>query len=165
MTSRSAWEDSRDHEDGAAERAFKPLTREEAQAWRATQRPMSPWHLVAAQAVAALAMVVLSVGIWRDAAVSWSVFYGALVVVLPAALMAWGITRRPPSADRGAVLGFLVWEGLKIGAAVVLLVMAPWVLKPVHWPALLGAMVLCLKVNWVTLLRRGRTKQTSETKE
>lgn len=165
MTSRSAWEDSRNAEEGAAEPEFKPLTREEAQAWRASQRPMSPLKLVVHQAVAALAMVVLAVVIWRDASVSWSVLYGSLVVVLPSALMAWGLARRPVAADRGAVLGFLVWELLKLGVAVAMLALAPWVLKPVHWPALLGAMVLCLKVNWVTLLRWGRSQQTSETKE
>ncbi len=53
-------------------------------------------------------------------------------------------------------MGFLFWEMLKIAAAVSLLVIAAKVVPNLSWPALLITMVVCMKVNWVALLWRGR---------
>jgi len=126
---------------------------------------MSAWRIVVAQAGAGLVAVLLA-WMWAGAAAAGSALYGATAIVVPSALMAWGLLRhRPARPDRGMVLGFLIWELVKIGLVVGLLAAAPLVLKPVHWPALLAALVLCLKVNWLALLRWGRAPRTSEAKE
>lgn len=53
-------------------------------------------------------------------------------------------------------MGFLFWEMLKIAAAIAMLVIAAKVVPDLSWPALLVTMVVCIKVNWVALLWRGR---------
>ena len=52
--------------------------------------------------------------------------------------------------------GFMFWEMLKIGVAVAMLAIAMRVVPNLSWPALLVTMVVCIKVNWVALLWRGR---------
>jgi ATP synthase protein I len=52
--------------------------------------------------------------------------------------------------------GFMFWEMLKIGVAVAMLAIAVRVVPNLNWPALLVTMVVCIKVNWVALLWRGR---------
>jgi ATP synthase protein I len=86
---------------------------------------------------------------------AWSALYGAAAVVLPSALLARGMTRgtRNPVA---AAAGFMFWEMLKIGVAIAMLVIAVRVVPNLSWPALLATMVVCIKVNWVALLWRGR---------
>ena len=70
---------------GVEEERFKAWTREEAQAWRKNNPSLSPWRVVAAQAVAGL---VCCAAVWaftqRSGAV-WSALYGAAAVVLPSA--------------------------------------------------------------------------------
>ena len=56
------------------------------------------------------------------------------------------------------VFGFMLWEFMKIALAVAMLVVAAKVVPNLSWPALLVAMVVCMKVNWLALLWRGRTK-------
>lgn len=141
--------------DGAEQEKFKTWTKEEAQAWRRDNPSLSPWRVVAVQAVAGL---VCGAAVWaftqRSGAV-WSALYGAAAVVLPSALLARGMTRgtRNPLA---AAAGFMFWEMLKIGVAVAMLVIASRVVPNLSWPALLVSMVVCIKVNWVALLWRGR---------
>ncbi len=53
-------------------------------------------------------------------------------------------------------VGFLFWEMLKIGVAIAMLVIATKVLPNLSWPALLIGLVVCIKVNWLALLWRGR---------
>jgi ATP synthase protein I len=154
--------DLRDHGQEPAEGsedAFKPLSREQAEALRAKHPPISPWRMVMAQAVAGL--VVAGV-VWlvtgRGGAVV-SALYGAAAVVVPGALFVRGMTSRLSRASPGAaVFGFLIWELLKIAVAVAMLVAAARVIPDLSWPALLVAMVVCLKVNWLALLWRGRVK-------
>ena len=45
---------------------------------------------------------------------------------------------------------------LKLLLAVGMLALAPRLVQPLSWPALLVAMVACLKVYWLALLWRGR---------
>jgi len=88
-----------------------------------------------------------------------SALYGALVVVLPAALMARGTTS---ALSRLSVvtsaISMLVWAGVKMGASVLMLVLAPRIVQPLSWPALLVALVVCMQVYWFALLWRGRSK-------
>jgi len=140
---------------GAEQEEFKTWTREEAQAWRTNNPSLSPWRVVAVQAVAGLVCCAAVWAITQRSGAAWSALYGAAAVVVPSALLARGMTRgmRNPVA---AAAGFMFWEMLKIGVAVAMLVIAVRVVPGLSWPALLVTMVVCIKINWVALLWRGR---------
>ncbi len=143
----------------AANPAPKALTREQAQALRASDPPVSPWRVIGVQAglgvVVALSLA-LATG-RQDWA--WSLLYGAATVVVPGALMARGMTSRLSSASPGtSAVSFMFWEMVKIAVSVAMLVLAPKLVQPLSWPALLAGLVLCIKVYWVALLWRGQRK-------
>ncbi|WP_271007287.1 ATP synthase subunit I [Paucibacter sp. B51] len=162
-----AWDDevSEDgSQDGAAEAAFKTLTREEAQALVAQHPPLSPWRVVGAQAVIGVLLTVLwGLGAWLvgDSSLGGmekarSALCGVAAVVLPNALMAWGMTGLFRGIPGAAVLGFMFWELIKIMLAVAILAAAAKWMPGLYWPALLVGLIGCLKVNWVALLLQGR---------
>jgi ATP synthase protein I len=152
-----------DQEDEAAKAAYKPLTREEAQALRAKEPSLSPWRVILAQAGVGLVVALLAVLITGRQELGWSALYGAATVVVPGALMARGMTSRLSSVSPGAsAVSFMFWEMTKIGVSVALLVLAPRLVQQLSWPALLVGLVLCMKVYWLALLWRGRRK-TEET--
>ncbi|MGV3728994.1 ATP synthase subunit I [Hydrogenophaga sp.] len=142
-----------DQEDGAQESDFKPLTREEAQQWRTGQPVLSLWRVVLAQWLVGLAAATVGGLLWQSASLAWSVLYGAAAVAIPSALMAYGLTSSAMSRVWGlhanaAFAGFLLWEGVKILLAVVMLAAAPWVVPSLNWFGLLVGLVLVLKVYW-----------------
>jgi ATP synthase protein I len=95
---------------------------------------------------------------WVTARMSavYSALYGALAVILPAALFARGLTSRMTSINVGAaVFGFFLWEMVKIGLTVAMLFAAPRLVSDLSWPAMLVGLVVTMKVYWVALgLRR-----------
>jgi ATP synthase protein I len=92
-----------------------------------------------------------------QASLGWSALYGAITAVVPGALMARGMTSKLTSGSPGAsAVGFMFWQVVKIVVSVALLMLAPKLVQPLSWPALLASLVLCLKVYWVALLWRGR---------
>ena len=135
-----------------------PLTAAQAQELRLRHPSISPWRVVAAQAVAGLVCVGVAWVFAPNAAVAWSALYGAAATVIPAALLARGMTRgaRSPVA---AAAGFMFWETLKMGAAIAMLVIAARVVPNLSWPALLATMFVCIKVNWVALWWRAPATQ------
>lgn len=141
--------------DEAQDPPFKTLSREEAQALKAKLPQVSPWRVVAAQAVAGLLCAAMTWLLTQRSGAAWSALYGALAVVLPGALLARGMTRGTGSPVAAAA-GFLFWEMLKIGVAIAMLVIAAKVVPGLSWPILLLTMVVCMKVNWVALLWRAR---------
>ncbi|MBV8500902.1 MAG: ATP synthase subunit I [Paucibacter sp.] len=160
--SRPEWADWNEESSGEAESGghpekFKALTREQAQALRKTLPTLSPWRVVAAQAVAGLVCVLIGWLFSAGGALAWSALYGAAAVVVPNALLARGMTKQGGNAVAAAA-GFLVWEMLKIAAAIGFLLIAAKVVPHLSWPALLAAMVVCMKVSWFALLWRGRTR-------
>jgi ATP synthase protein I len=154
-------------EDGTEQESFKTWSKEEVQAWRRANPPLSPWRVVAAQAVAGL---VCSAAVWaftQRSEAGWSALYGAAAVVLPGALLARGMTRdlgNNPGAATVAVFRFMFWELVKIGAAVAMLLAAPRVVPGLSWPALLVTMVVCMKMNWWALLWRRAPPVSNPTK-
>lgn len=146
-----------DDEEGGSDwqRPIKKLTPEEAQVVRNQNPSVSPWRVVAAQAAAGTICAAIVWAVTQHAGAVWSAAYGAAATVIPSALLARGMTRgtRSPVA---AAAGFMLWEMLKIGVAVTMLVIAAKVVPDLNWPALLVTMVVCIKVNWVALLWRGR---------
>jgi ATP synthase protein I len=78
-------------------------------------------------------------------------------VVVPGAPMARGMSSRLSSVSPGvSAVSFMLWEMVKIGVAVGMLMLAPRLVQPLSWPALLAGLVVCMKVYWVALLWRGR---------
>ena len=146
-----------DEEDGHEAPAFKALTREEAQALREKDPPLSPWRVIAAQGAVGTVVALLAALLTGRQEVGWSLLYGAVTVVVPGALMARGMTSRLSSVSPGAsAVSFMLWEMVKIGVSVAMLLLAPKLVQPLSWPALLVGLVLCMKVYWVALLWRGR---------
>ncbi len=142
--------DSPQAEEG--ETPFRRLSAEEAQQLRLGQPQLSPWRVVGWQVLMGLlvALAVLLVT-GRQSAV-WSALYGSMVVILPAALFARGVTGRFSSLNAGtAVAGFFFWEMFKIGLSVVLLAIAVRMVPGLSWPALLTGLVLTIKVYWLAL--------------
>jgi len=140
-------------------KSFKPLTREEAQALRAKEPPVSPWRVIAVQAFVGGVAALLAMLITGKQVIGWSLLYGAAAVVVPGALMARGMTSKLSSMSPGAgAVSFMLWEAVKIAVSVAMLVLAPKFVQPLNWPALLVGLVLCMKVYWIALLWRGSSK-------
>ncbi|HET9645958.1 MAG TPA: ATP synthase subunit I [Burkholderiaceae bacterium] len=142
-------------EDQAAERSFKPLTREEAQRLRARHPQVSPWRVVALQIVVGVGMAVLAWLLTRRMEVALSALYGCTTVVVPGVLMARGITSKLSSMSPGtSAVSFMLWEFVKIAVSIAMLAVANRIVQPLSWPALLVGLVVCMKVYWLALLWR-----------
>lgn len=133
------------------------LSREEAQALSRRLASVSPWRVVAFQVVVGVLGAALIGGVAKSGGVFWSVLYGAAVVVVPAALMARGLTSPLSRMSPGVgAVSFMLWEFLKILVSVVMLAVAPKLVPGLNWLALLAGLVLCIKVYWLALLWRRR---------
>ena len=141
-----------DEQDEAAKQAFKPLTREQAQELRAKNPAVSPWRVIAVQIAVGAVVAALAWLITQRMEVAWSSLYGTATVVLPGVLMARGMTSRLSSVSPGAsAVSFMLWELVKIGVSVVMLMLANRIVQHLSWPALLVSLVICMKVYWVAL--------------
>ncbi|WP_431264752.1 ATP synthase subunit I [Roseateles chitinivorans] len=156
--SKDAWDDGTEG-DAGGEPAFKPLTREEAQDLRARLPVMSVWSLLTWQAATGAIMVALWGLLSLQADKTWSALFGAVSVVVPNALMAWGMTRQSARDAGTPMLTFAVWELVKIILAVAILVAVAMGFASLSWAALLSTLVVTLKANWLALLRRGRIRK------
>ena len=144
---------SPEHE--ATELDFKPLTAAQAQALREQDPPLSPWWVVAGQVAAGLLVALAAWGLTGRPNAGWSAGYGALAVVIPAALFARGLMSQFSSINAmTAGFGFFVWEAIKISASVGLLIAAPRLVTDLDWLAMLIGLIVTLKVYWVALLMR-----------
>jgi ATP synthase protein I len=152
-----------DEEDEAQARAdakrFRPLTKEEAQALRSAEPPLSPWRVIGVQCGVGLVGALLLALVSGRTEWGWSALYGAATVVVPGALMARGMTSGLSAMSPGSsAVSFMLWEVVKIGVSVVMLMLASKIVQPLSWPALLAGLVVCMKVYWLALLWRGRKK-------
>lgn len=138
---------------------FKPLTAEQAARVRALNPSVSPWRVIAGQGAVGLLVAVAAWALTGRQSVGWSAGYGALAVVIPAALFARGLTGRVSALNPGtAVFGFLLWEMVKIALTVAMLFAAPRLVANLSWPAMLVGLVVTMKVYWVALLVRPAAK-------
>lgn len=124
-----------------------PWTAEQVRALEERQPPLSPWAVVRVQALVA-GLLLLAWGLFgtEPAAQMRATLWGAAAVVLPHALMAWGL-RRKAVQPAAALMAFFLWEAVKVGLALAILVAAAWWVQDLSWSALLVALVLCLKVH------------------
>ena len=139
--------------------AFKPLSREEAQKLREASPQLSPWWVLAGQLVVGVLVACAAWALTGRQNVAWSVFYGALVVVIPGALLARGLASKLWSMNPGAaVAGFFLWEMVKIATSVGMLFAAPQLVAELDWLAMLVGLMIVLQVYWVALLVRPKLK-------
>jgi ATP synthase protein I len=137
------------------EEEFKPLSAQEAQALREKNPSLSPWWVVSGQLLVGLVVALIAWGLTAEASKGWSAAWGALAVVVPAALFARGLRSPLTSKNPGAaVYGFFLWEAVKIALTLTMLFAAPRVVDNLSWPVMLVGLVLTMKVYWVALIRR-----------
>lgn len=131
----------------------QPLTADEARRLRESQPPpVSVWWVVAGQVGVGLLVAVAAWALTGKRNVGWSAAYGALAVVIPAAVFARGLTGRTSSLNAGtAALGFMLWEMVKIALTVAMLLAAPGLVQSLSWPALLVGLVAAMKVYWLAM--------------
>lgn len=137
----------------ANEPDFKPLTPEEADQWRARQPVLSVWRLVGIQCLVGVVAAVIVWWLFASDSLAASVLYGAASVVIPTALMAWGMTsstlaRRAAGHVISMFMSFVWWEGVKILLSVAMLWLAPRIVPDLNWLALIAGLVVVLKVYW-----------------
>ncbi len=137
-------------EDDAKEPEFKKWTADEARLLREQSPSVSPWRVIGWQIMAGVA---IALGAWLlsgEVVVAVSAGYGALTVILPAAVMARGIMSPTSSLNAvSAAMGFMVWEMVKIGLSVAMFFAAPQLIPGLSWLALLVGVILTMKVYWV----------------
>ena len=147
--------------DEPEEPAFKQLSAAQAQALREQQPMVSPWRVVGWQVLVGVLVTLLAWGLTRKPALAWSAAYGALAVVIPAALFARGLLRQREAASAGSALaGFVVWEIVKIALTVAMLLAAPRLVLQLNWLALLAGFVVTMKVHWVAIWLRPKRKNS-----
>jgi ATP synthase protein I len=139
---------------------FKPLTSEEAQDWRRRNPQMSVWRFVVVQAVVGVLVALAAWLVTGRPEVGWSAAYGALSVVLPAALFARAVVRRRPGGAAAAMVGIFGWELVKLVLCIAMLAAAPKLVPGLSWLALLAGLVVVMKTYWVALIVRSNVRKT-----
>ncbi|PUE38636.1 ATP synthase subunit I [Limnohabitans sp. Hippo3] len=144
--------DTTDAADEGSEPDFKPLSAEEAQAWRQNNPQASPWRVLLLQvgvgAVLALFTGLIS-GQWHLAA---SAAWGSVAVVIPAVVFVRALSRQMRRTQPGsALVGLFVWELVKVVLTVALLLVAPKVISDLSWFALVAGFVVTMKVYWLAM--------------
>lgn len=141
--------------DGAAD-DFVPLSAEQAQELRVRLRQtdpvVSPWRVIAGQALTGALLAVVAWVMTGKSSVAMSVAYGALAVVIPAALFARGLMSQFSSMNAiTAGFGFFIWEMIKIAVSIVLIAMAPKLVADLDWLAMLIGLIVTMKAVWLVL--------------
>lgn len=141
------------------EAPVRRLTRAEVAELVARQPVLSPWWVVAAQAVVGLVVAALVQAVTGDRLLAASALYGAAVVAVPGALMARGATSRlgtiSPLTSTVNVMG---WATVKIVVSVLMLALAARIVPGLNWPVMLATLVLCMQTYAFALLWRGRAR-------
>lgn len=149
MKKNASWQDELE----AEEEEFKPLTAQEAQAWRQRNPQVSAWRLVGGQVLMGIVVALTAWLVSGQARVGWSAAYGALCVVVPAAVFAFGFMRAKATGLAGAaMLSLFVWEFAKLVLCIAMLAAAPRLVDDLSWLALLAGVVAVMKTYWIALL-------------
>jgi ATP synthase protein I len=144
--------------DGVFGAEFKPLTADEAKQWRSMNPSLSPWWVVVWQLFVGVGFALICVAVFGVSA-GLSAAYGAVAVVGPAALMVRGLRRQRGVAQASAaMLGFMIWELVKIALTVAMLFLAPKVVYQLDWLALVAGFVVTMKVYWVAAWLHSRSQ-------
>ena len=139
---------------------FKPLTAEQAQDLRLRDPAVSPWWVVGMQCLAGLVVTAVAWFVTGSISVACSAAYGALAVIIPAALFARGLMSQFSSLNAAtASFGFFLWEAVKVAVSLAMVAAAPRLIADLSWLALLVGLFVTLKMYWLALLKRPKPKQ------
>ncbi len=139
---------------------YKPLTADEARELRARHPSISPWWVISGQLVVGLLVALAAWGLTGRQNLGWSAGYGAIAVVIPAAVFARGLTGRFSSLNPGtAVVGFFLWEMVKMALSIAMLFAAPRLITALSWPAMLIGLVVTMKAAWLAVMFSPRRRQ------
>jgi ATP synthase protein I len=131
---------------------FKPLSAEEALAWRQSNPSISPWRVLGLQVVAGALMALLTLWVSGEFRLAASVAWGSVAVVIPAVVFVRALGRQMRRTQPGsALVGLFVWELVKIVLTVALLLVAPKVVSDLNWLALVASFVVTMKVYWLAM--------------
>lgn len=138
--------------DADHELEFKPMTADEARAWRQKYSAIRPWRIIVLQAGVGGLMVLLT-WLWMDEPqMAASAAWGVVAVVLPAMVFARALSRQMQWAQpRSALVGLFVWELVKVVLTVALLLVAPKVITDLSWLAMVASFVVTIKVHWLAM--------------
>jgi len=151
--------DREEEEQEQQARNFKPLTADEARQLRERSPQVSPWRVIAGQVIAGVVVALAAWGLTGKQNLGWSAGYGALSVVIPAAVFARGLTGRLASLNPStAVLAFFVWEMVKMALTVAMLFAAPRLISELSWPAMLVGLVVAMQAYWAAVVFAPRRK-------
>jgi len=135
-----------------SESDFKPLTAEQAQAWRQQHLVTSPWRVLLLQVLVGGLSAVLTGWFSGQFRLAASVAWGAVAVVIPAVVFVRALSRQMRMRQPGsALVGLFVWELVKIVLTVALLLVAPKVVSDLSWLALVAGFVVTMKVYWLAM--------------
>jgi ATP synthase protein I len=138
--------------DDVTELEFKPLTAEEAQAWRLRNPALMPWRIIGLQALVGVLMVLLTWLLTDERRWAASVAWGVVAVVIPAMVFVRALSRQMQVAQpKVALVGLFAWELVKIVLTVALLLAAPKLISDLSWPALVASFVVTIKVYWLAI--------------
>ncbi|MDM0046894.1 ATP synthase subunit I [Variovorax dokdonensis] len=152
------WEDWQDRPDPDA--GFKRLSAEEARELRKRSPQVSPWRVIVGQIIVGILVALAAWGLTGQKNIGWSAGYGALSVVIPAAVFARGLTGRLASLNPStAMLGFFVWEMVKLALTVAMLFAAPRLVTALSWPAMLVGLVVAMQAYWLAVILAPGRKQ------
>jgi ATP synthase protein I len=146
-------------EDESTEPAFKRWSAGEAQQLREKSPSVSPWRVIGWQVIAGIVIALCAWLLSGDKLVAMSAGYGALVVILPAAVLARGMTSVVTGINAvSAAMGFMVWEMVKIGLSVAMFLAAPQLIPDLNWLVMLVAVMLTMMVYGVAAVYRPKPK-------
>ena len=138
--------------DDVTELEFKPLTAEEAQAWRLKNPALMPWRIIGLQALVGVLMVLLTWLLTDERRLAASVAWGVVAVVIPAMVFVRALSRQMQAAQpKVALVGLFAWELVKIVLTVALLLAAPKLISDLSWLALVAGFVVTIKVYWLAM--------------
>ena len=144
--------DTTDAADEGIESDFKPLSAEEAQAWRQSNPQASPWRVLLLQVGVGALMALLTGLVTGQLHLAASAAWGAVAVVIPAVVFVRALSRQMRRTQAGsALVGLFVWELVKIVLTVALLLVAPKVISDLSWFAFVAGFVVTMKVYWLAM--------------
>ena len=146
-----SWAEAEPADDGL-DPDFKPLTPEQAAAWRQSNPVTSPWRVLALQLLVGAVVAVLTGLVSGQQRLAASMAWGVVSVVIPGVVFARALARQMRLKQAGAALaGLFVWELVKIVLTVALLLVAPKVIAGLSWLALVAGFVVTMKVYWLAM--------------
>ena len=141
------------------EEGFVAMTAGQAQKFRQESPILSPWSVVVGQILVGVTSACLAWLLTQQREIAVSVGCGALAVTLPAAVFARGLMGRFASLGiANAVTSFFLWELVKIVMTVTIMLIAHRWVSDLNWPAMLGGLVVTIKVYWLASLFKGKRK-------